>query len=519
MDYNPTAAIMANVMVPSEPTRPCIREHRVTRGGRHLWYELEVIQQPERARACGSGAKSSADRRPVDPPPVLQFKVKEGDNPETARDITFDYNADFFVFASLEHSRPMAHGRVQTPAATSPPVLTGFPVAGCSYLDRPVPAGYFIFPDLSVRHEGRYRLIFSLYEQIKTEQDGEVEPRADEQDAAPGEDDGQGFYHRMEIKSDDFVVFSAKKFPGLAESTALSRTVAEQGCRVRIRRDVRMRKRPEGKAGDYDDTAEDEFRRRRTETPDGMRARSMSNTSMHRAFPPDHQRLPSNGNEYIQPAPPIFNQGGDNMLNFGKPKLTCAPHAASYMGPPSGPLPSTPVSPAHPIPYHGAPAGHYQLPPQSPGYAPAQAGLYDRQPQPHEQEIRPRAPHTYPGTPKHVAIAPAPELKSRHSSGSLNEALPTLPPIRRDSGPSPQPTTRIQPHYPPVEVPHSKRRHDDVFIESDTPLPMKNGQRSNVSYKEQAHYFRSDGTRVWLQTDSDGHFLLPPSNKRTTAAS
>lgn len=55
---------MANVMVPSEPSRPSIREHRVTKGGRHLWYELEVIQQPERARACGSGAKCM---RPVTP--------------------------------------------------------------------------------------------------------------------------------------------------------------------------------------------------------------------------------------------------------------------------------------------------------------------------------------------------------------------------------------------------------------------------------------------------------------------
>ena len=30
---------------------------RITRGGRRLWYHLEVIQQPERARACGAGPK------------------------------------------------------------------------------------------------------------------------------------------------------------------------------------------------------------------------------------------------------------------------------------------------------------------------------------------------------------------------------------------------------------------------------------------------------------------------------
>lgn len=30
---------------------------RTTKGGRKLTYTLTVIQQPERARACGSGAK------------------------------------------------------------------------------------------------------------------------------------------------------------------------------------------------------------------------------------------------------------------------------------------------------------------------------------------------------------------------------------------------------------------------------------------------------------------------------
>lgn len=30
---------------------------RETKGGRRLWYKMRVIQQPERARACGSGPK------------------------------------------------------------------------------------------------------------------------------------------------------------------------------------------------------------------------------------------------------------------------------------------------------------------------------------------------------------------------------------------------------------------------------------------------------------------------------
>ncbi|KAI7073270.1 hypothetical protein KC352_g42310, partial [Hortaea werneckii] len=200
---------------------------RFTRDGKQITYKLTVLQEPQRARACGSGAKSSADRRPVDPPPIVELKIYEGPNRE--RDITYTMSANYFLFATLEQARPMAHPR-GTDDKTRLTVLTGTPVAGLVYLDRPSPAGYFIFPDLSVRHEGVYRLSFSLYEELKLPEDedkaGDV-PRPDASSDAH-------VTHRLEVKSKPFIVYSAKKFPGLTESTSLSRMVAEQGCRVRI---------------------------------------------------------------------------------------------------------------------------------------------------------------------------------------------------------------------------------------------------------------------------------------------
>ncbi|GKT86674.1 LOW QUALITY PROTEIN: sexual development activator [Colletotrichum tofieldiae] len=202
---------------------------RPTRNGSRMFYELKVLQQPERARACGSGQKSAADRRPVDPPPVVQLHVYEGPTREEARDVTFNYRANFFLYAELCPARPMAHGRVNTPAATSAPVLTGMPVSGMAYLDRPTEAGYFLFPDLSVRHEGRYVLAFHLYEDIKQEEDRD--PRA----------------MRLMRRS---TRLSCTDWPSsLTESTNLSKTISEQGCRVRIRRDVRMRRRDGKPAG------------------------------------------------------------------------------------------------------------------------------------------------------------------------------------------------------------------------------------------------------------------------------
>jgi len=234
---------------------------RTTKDGRQIRYNLQVIQQPVRARACGSGAKSSADRRPVDPPPIVELRVFENE-----QDITFAYNANFFLHASLENARAIAPGRAP-PSTPSFPVLTGTPVAGMAYLDRPTPAGYFIFPDLSVRHEGKYRLSFELFENLSEVKD------LDPEDPDIIFDGNHFVTHRAEVKSAPFTVFSAKKFPGLSESTTLSRMVAEQGCRVRIRRDVRMRRRvgdhkPSKDWDEYDEECGGYDQARRTTTPD-----------------------------------------------------------------------------------------------------------------------------------------------------------------------------------------------------------------------------------------------------------
>ena len=46
---------MASVMSVTNETRSTTS--RVTKEGKKLTYEMHVIQQPERARACGQGAK------------------------------------------------------------------------------------------------------------------------------------------------------------------------------------------------------------------------------------------------------------------------------------------------------------------------------------------------------------------------------------------------------------------------------------------------------------------------------
>ncbi|KAI5812729.1 velvet factor-domain-containing protein [Pyronema omphalodes] len=326
---------------------------RQLENGQTLIYQMQVLQQPERARACGQGAKSHADRRPVDPPPVVELRLFSG--PDQA-DVTFSHNSNFFLYASLEHARPVAPARGM-PAPAPAPVLTGVPVSGMAYLDRPAPAGYFIFPDLSVRHEGRYRLRFALYEDTKEQQptNDPNEPR-------------EFCVHRLDVKSKAFTVFSAKKFPGLAESTALSRIVAEQGCRVRIRRDVRMRRRndrPRGRdSEDMDETAMLRAQRRGV-SPDGY------DIDEHTAPAPYQTQQPQyNGSRPESAADSRKRSGSDvsvasSLQESRYPNQYMPPAPTNYSAPPPPPPPpvqqqssgilqfgnSTSSHPAPPAPY------------------------------------------------------------------------------------------------------------------------------------------------------------------------
>ncbi|KAK3321053.1 velvet factor-domain-containing protein, partial [Cercophora scortea] len=427
---------------------------RYTKGGRRLWYCLKVIQQPERARACGSGPKSSADRRPVDPPPVVELRIYEGQTWEIAqdKDITFVYNANFFLYATLEHARAIIHGRVPAPAANTPPVLTGMPVSGMAYLDRPQEAGYFLFPDLSVRHEGRYKLTFNLYEETKEDKDKDHdEPEASS--IAPGINGAPGgsFDWRMEAKSQEFMVYSAKKFPGLTESTALSRVVAEQGCRVRIRRDVRMRRRDgKGGNGDYDNgnnNNEDEFaRRRRTSaTPsdvrpvvDAYRARSTSGSAERTPYSADPQRRPSLAD--YPPQYPAQNPSSGGHLQFlgANPSSQYSSSQSQSFAQP----PSVPASPVYP-PSQGA-----SYPGQS---------SYPRPPTPSSSYSTERTPSQ-----SYVPINPSPRRESSlhdyrsslSSAGSSSITLPplSLPPFPHAAQHGPQGAQERRQALPPLQV-------------------------------------------------------------------
>ncbi|KAJ7638243.1 velvet factor-domain-containing protein [Roridomyces roridus] len=228
-------------------------------------YELTVRQEPKQARMCGIGGK--ADRRPIDPPVIVQLRVidpaasdpavsntasasapadgeartsgEETDDPPYTNlpgyAQSFLQNPYYFMFASLAkpdddtelHWLKDGRTRCTTGSVVSSLYALKDPTAGTGKDKDGGPttaspasdAGFFVFPDLSVRTEGSYRLKLSLFEVV-----------------------GNDVRHCKSIYSAPFYVYTAKKFPGVEESSPLTCSLADQGIKIRIRKDIRMRK-------------------------------------------------------------------------------------------------------------------------------------------------------------------------------------------------------------------------------------------------------------------------------------
>nr|XP_019047741.1 hypothetical protein I302_04358 [Kwoniella bestiolae CBS 10118]OCF26671.1 hypothetical protein I302_04358 [Kwoniella bestiolae CBS 10118] len=195
---------------------------------------MKMRQQPVQARMCGVGEKS--DRRPVDPTPIIQLKVIDENGEDiTSTDprsrtplrrpspgpngMTFMQNPYYFLFACLvggDENEDELH--VIDDGKTR--FLTGTPVSSLYHLKDldNSDAAFFVFPDLGVRKEGRYKLKLTLFEIV----DQEV-------------------YYCTTTFTSTFSVYSAKKFPGMSKATDLSKSFAEQGLKIRVRKDPRQR--------------------------------------------------------------------------------------------------------------------------------------------------------------------------------------------------------------------------------------------------------------------------------------
>ncbi|KJK65475.1 Velvet factor [Aspergillus parasiticus SU-1] len=225
-------------------------------------YHLHIREQPIAARACGN---SNRDRRPVDPPPIIQLLLTDFDpvsdqDKDVLQDPRFAVGCILFpaVTSSQQASSDMERGGAiqesRLGSTASPgqltPLLSGKTFVSPFYVDadpdpatapaHPTsedsvtqrtpgglertkqPATFFIFSDLSISKAGVYRLQFRLMNW------GHVE------------DTGQQMPILAETWSNPFHVYPAKDFPGMKDSSPLAEGLKELGF-------VELKTRGEGK--------------------------------------------------------------------------------------------------------------------------------------------------------------------------------------------------------------------------------------------------------------------------------
>ncbi|KAF9020874.1 hypothetical protein BDZ89DRAFT_259396 [Hymenopellis radicata] len=188
-------------------------------------YKLTMRQEPKHSRFC----TSPTDRRPIDPPPIIQLHIG-GSNADSWHLLQ---NPNYFMFVSLikpdatDVDQELHWLQIEDSDGTQRAptrFTTGAVVSSLHILKDPENGqrrgGFFVFPDLGVRAEGKYRLKCTLYEVV------------DE------------LLYRNHIFSCVFEVYQSRKFPGMQKSTPLSCSFSEQGIKIWIRKNVRERRVP-----------------------------------------------------------------------------------------------------------------------------------------------------------------------------------------------------------------------------------------------------------------------------------
>lgn len=166
--------------------------------------------------------------------------------------------------------------------------------------------GFFVFGDLSVKQEGRFRLRFTLYER-------------------DDEGDEPSFNFVSELITNVFTVYSSKNFPGMTESTFLTRTFSDQGVKLRLRKDSRTlttRKRSR-QGGDSPES----FLERRAKRLSYDRGTVLGNYGQQGMSPMDHVAA----NTTLGSTQQSFVGAGPNMTSMNPGSVLPLPTSGYYL--------------------------------------------------------------------------------------------------------------------------------------------------------------------------------------------
>ncbi|ORY06597.1 hypothetical protein K493DRAFT_310536 [Basidiobolus meristosporus CBS 931.73] len=183
-------------------------------------------------------------RRSIDPPPIVRLRMfdDEGRPIHSTQDLSF-FSAHVDLWSEdCQESRILVVHPSTIPSTTSLPRTTVITLNAPNYARNLLgsltssayhlfnvegePGVYFVFPDLSVRTEGRFTLRFLFFNLAQNCFGGASLVQA-------------------QVFSDPFTVYLAKDFPGGCEPTDLTRCFIKQGIRIPTRRTLLKPSTPE----------------------------------------------------------------------------------------------------------------------------------------------------------------------------------------------------------------------------------------------------------------------------------
>ncbi|KAI8993334.1 velvet factor-domain-containing protein [Pilobolus umbonatus] len=168
-------------------------------------FQLIIKQQPVHSRMCGI-----VDRRPIDPPPVVQIKLN---TPKNDMEKLSELSSYLFLIALLI---PADDSQEQPDILLHSKLTVGRTVSSL-YILRDLDGkdgAFFVFSDISVRTEGIYRLRMCLFDIRQSTVN-----------------------YNISVTTNPFTVYSAKTFPGMYRSCLLVQSFARQGLKIRIRKE------------------------------------------------------------------------------------------------------------------------------------------------------------------------------------------------------------------------------------------------------------------------------------------
>jgi hypothetical protein len=206
-----------------------------------LNYTLIIRQQPAAARACGFGEK---DRRVIDPPPILELKITDKGTGGPEQDLT-GMLALHCTLLNPANQEDETQALVNDTDMQSTRRLMGTLVTSTYQAkdQRGIAGAFFVFPDLSCRVPGRYRLHMKLLRiDLFNMQRGAIHGTV------------------ASVITDVFSVFTAKDFPGMRASSALLKALRRQGLNVGVKKGPETRrgkervKKADASSSDDDDS-------------------------------------------------------------------------------------------------------------------------------------------------------------------------------------------------------------------------------------------------------------------------